>query len=150
MIIVLDSNILSFLTNTQSNSEEIIQCQEWFYKLQARSRSFYSSDICDYELRRKLLNIKSPSVQELDELRELIIFLPVSHSDLRKSAEIWSDLRAKGQSNRDSKNIDVDCILSAQCLNLKLDYPGQRVVLATTNVKDFEGLIDCALWQNIE
>lgn len=150
MMIFLDSNILSSLTNPASTSEHITQCKEWLYKLQARSRSFYSSDICDYELRRKLLQIKSPNIGKLDELRDQIMFLPVSHHDLSKAAEIWSDLRTKGQPNKDLKNIDVDCILVAQCMNLQLEYPGQRVVLATTNVKDFEGLIDCALWQNIE
>jgi len=152
MIIVLDSNILGFLTNQNSQSDMIRQCQEWLYKVLSRGHLVYSSDICDYELRRELLRINSQeSIQELDRLRAegLITFLTVDIHDLRMAADLWSNSRKAGKPNKDQKNIDVDCILSAQCRNLKKQFPGHRVVLATMNLKDFEEMIDCASWADI-
>lgn len=150
MIIILDTNILGYLTNPNSSSPEISQCQDWLYRMLSKGKSIYSSDICDYELRRELLRIDGiESVRELDELRGLITFCPIDIDDLRRAAELWSDSRNRGQPNKDQQNIDVDCILAAQCLNLRAEFPGRRVVLATTNIRDFAMVPDCELWQDI-
>ena len=133
MILILDSNILALLVTNideklsedQKLTTEIYQCTEWFYRLLSKGVYIIASDICDYELRRELIRIKSKSIQELDELRDLIEFQEVTFALLEKAAELWAEARAMSQSNKIKENIDVDCILAAQWCLLKEQYPGR-------------------------
>ena len=133
MILILDSNILALLVTNiyeklsedQKLTTEIYQCTEWFYRLLSKGVYIIASDICDYELRRELIRIKSKSIQELDELRDLIEFQEVTFALLQKATEIWAEARAMSQSNKIKENIDVDCILAAQWCLLKEQYPGR-------------------------
>lgn len=157
MIVILDSNILALLaTNLDENlsedkklATEIYQCTKWFYSLLSKGVYIIASDICDYELRRELIRIKSKSIQELDELRDLIEFQEVTFALLEKAAELWAEARAMSQSNKIKDNIDVDCILAAQWYLLKEQYPGRKVIIATKNIKDFQRVTDCDIWENI-
>ncbi|WP_287736172.1 hypothetical protein [Microcystis sp. M113S1] len=157
VIVILDSNILSlFVTpigedwpEDQKLFTEVYQCTEWFYRLLARGACLTSSDLCDYEVRRELIRIKSKSVQELDKLRNVIEFQKVSFILLQKAADLWAELRAIGQPNKVKENIDIDCILSAQWSLLKEKYPNRQVIIATKNIKDFQNVNHCPLWQDI-
>ena len=157
MIVILDSNIITLLVTTlddklsedQKLATEIYQCTEWFYSLLSKGVYIIASDICDYELRRELIRIKSKSIQELDQLRDLIEFQKVTFAVLEKAAELWAETRAMSQSNKIKENIDVDCILAAQWCLLKDQYPGRQVIIATKNIKDFQRVTDCDIWQNI-
>ena len=157
MIVILDSNILALLaTNLDENlsedqklATEIYRCTEWFERLLSKGVYIIASDICDYELRRELIRIKSKSIQELEKLRELIEFQEVTFAVLEKAAELWAEARAMSQSNKIKENIDVDCILTAQWCLLKEQYPGRQVIIATKNIKDFQRVTDCDIWQNI-
>ena len=102
-----------------------------------------ASDICDYEVRREFIRIKSKSVQELDNLRDLIEFKPVTFVVLEKAAELWAEARYLSQSNKIKENIDVDCIVAAQWCVLKEQFPGRQVIIATKNIKDFQRVTDC-------
>ena len=51
------------------------------------------------------------------------------------------------QSNKIKENIDVDCILAAQWCLLKEQFPGHEVIIATKNIKDFQPVTDCDIWQ---
>ena len=53
------------------------------------------------------------------------------------------------QSNKIKNNIDVDCIVAAQWCLLKEQFPGREVIIATKNIKDFQPVTDCDIWQNI-
>ncbi len=88
-------------------------------------------------------------MQELDKLRNVIEFQKVSFILLEKAADLWAELRATGQPNKVKENIDIDCILSAQWSLLKEKYPSRRVIIASKNIKDFQNITDCALWQDI-
>ena len=68
---------------------------------------------------------------------------------LEKAAELWAEARYLSQSNKIKENIDVDCILAVQRCLLKEQSPGREVIIATKNIKDFERVTDCELWQNI-
>ena len=82
MILILDSNIIALpianidekLSEDEKLTKEIHQCTKWFERLLSKGVYIIASDICDYELRRELIRIKSKSIQELDQLRELIEF----------------------------------------------------------------------------
>ncbi|MEG4320060.1 MULTISPECIES: hypothetical protein [unclassified Microcoleus] len=157
MIVILDSNILALLvvpiddklSEDEKLGKEIYQCTEWFYRLLSKGAYVTSSDLCDYEIRRELIRIKSKSVQELDKLRDLIEFRKVTFAVLEKAAELWAEARTMSQSNKVKDNIDVDCILAAHWFLLKEEYPARQVIIATKNIKDFQGVTDCSIWQNI-
>lgn len=68
---------------------------------------------------------------------------------LEKAAELWAEARYLSQSNKIKENIYVDCILAAQWCLLKEQYPGRKVIIATKNIKDFQRVTDCDVWQNI-
>ena len=125
------------------------QCREWLYRLLSKGAYVIASDICDYELRRELIRIKSKSVPKLDQLRDLIEFKPVTFAVLEKAAKLWAEARYLSQSNKIKENIDVDCILAAQWCLLTEQSPGREVIIATKNIKDFERVTDCEVWQNI-
>ena len=63
---------------------------------------------------------------------------------------LWARASNEGLTTRDDKNIDVDIIISAQYQILEEEYPGQRVVVATTNLKHLSRFCDAARWQDIK
>ena len=156
MIVFLDTNTLNFLCNP-NNLSEAIECEKWFYTYYSRGVTFYSSDICDYEIRRGLIasSIRAGKVSEglslLDDLRAdgYILFSPIANETLNIASALWARSSVNSQSNKDVKNIDVDIIISAQYQLLVEENPGQRVVVATTNIKDLSIYCEAANWQDI-
>jgi hypothetical protein len=156
LIVFLDTNTLNFLCNP-NNLNEAVECEKWFYTYYTRGVTFYSSDICDYEIRRGLIasSIRNKKISEglslLDDLRSdgYILFLPITNEVLNIASELWARSSTNSQSNKDIKNIDVDVIISAQYQLLVEDNPGQRVVVATTNIKDLSVYCEAANWQDI-
>lgn len=157
MIVILDSGVLDLLvtpideklSEDETKLTEIYQCTEWFFRLLSKGAYITVSDICDYEVRREFIRIKSKSVQELDHLRSLIEFQQVDYSVLKKAAEIWAEARLASQPNKVKENIDIDCIIAAQWYLLKEKYPGRKVIIATKNIKDFQRMTECSIWQDI-
>lgn len=157
MIVVLDSNILGMLSTPDESAsleregelKEVRHCTEWLYKLLAKGARVIIPDICDYEVRRELIRIGSSSVKELNSLRELLDCYEVTFEVLAEAAELWAESRKISQPNKLEENIDVDCIIAACCHVLERDNPGQAVILATKNIKDFQRTTNCAHWQDI-
>jgi hypothetical protein len=156
LIVFLDTNTLNFLCNP-NNLSEAVECEKWFYTYYTRGVTFYSSDICDYEIRRGLIasSIRNRKISEglslLDDLRSdgYILFSPIANEVLNIASELWARSSANSQSNKDIKNIDVDIIISAQYQLLVEGNPGQRVIVATTNIKDLSVYCEAANWQDI-
>jgi hypothetical protein len=65
MIVFLDSNILGLISNTNSSYDECLQCEKWFNTLLIRGVRFFTSDICDYEVRRGLISSLGASKPDL-------------------------------------------------------------------------------------
>jgi hypothetical protein len=78
-----------------------------------------------------------------------ILFSPIANEVLNIASELWARSSVNSQSNKDIKNIDVDLIISAQYQLLVEENPGQRVVVATTNIKDLSVYCEAANWQDI-
>jgi hypothetical protein len=156
LIVFLDTNTLNFLCNP-NNLSEAVECEKWFYTHYTRGVTFHSSDICDYEIRRGLIasSIRNKKISEglslLDDLRSdgYILFSPIANEVLNIASELWARSSANSQNNKDIKNIDVDIIISAQYQLLVEENPGQRVVVATTNIKDLSVYCEAANWQDI-
>jgi hypothetical protein len=85
MIVFIDSGILGKLCNPNS-SAEVDAIRDWLYSLLAKGIFVVSSDICDYEVRRSLIleSLRQPninSIQDLNDLQDLITFLPLTNNE---------------------------------------------------------------------
>jgi predicted nucleic acid-binding protein len=163
MIVFIDSNTLGSICNPHTNwadkkyNPDAENCQRWFANLLRRSIRFVTSDICDYEIRRGLVSsVKSgkdaPGLELLNFLKtnEDLEFLPVTSDVLELAANLWAEASSLGRQTSDPKNIDVDMIISAHYQMLCDDYPGQRVIVATTNLKHLSIFCEAANWQDIK
>lgn len=155
MIVFLDTNIVSLLCNPNQR-EEAQKCETWFLDRCCKGVTFFTSDICDYEIRRGLeLNLlsgrTSGGLPRLDRLRKdrLLDFLPVTPVVLDRAAKLWAESQFKAKNNKEAKNIDADIIITAQVKILEEENLGRRVVIATTNVKDFSAYCEADNWRNI-
>jgi tRNA uridine 5-carbamoylmethylation protein Kti12 len=101
-----------------------------------------SSDSCDYEVRKSLLleSVKKNSFNSLDNLDTEVML---------ESSQIWVETRKIGQQTADNYNIDVDIIILAHWQLLKKQYPSRYLVIATTNVKHFQGFAEALNWQDV-
>ncbi|MBY5283840.1 type II toxin-antitoxin system VapC family toxin (plasmid) [Aphanizomenon flos-aquae CCAP 1446/1C] len=104
-------------------------------------------EIADYEVRRELLRAnKLKGIARLDELTQLVEYLPITTNSMRQAALLWAQARQKGQPTAGDKTIDGDIILVAQAINLNVS----DVVIATTNVGHLSRFVNADLWQNIQ
>lgn len=156
MIVILDTSVLGLITNRNTASNEVNNSQRWLSLLLARSAYIVTSDLCDYEHRRGLILASmtggdSSGIKKLNQLRQdkTIDFLPVTSEVLLVAAEKWATAQTSNLPTTDKKRIDVDIILSAQWQLLNEQFPGRRVVIATTNIRHFSRFTDCQNWQNI-
>ncbi|MEM9274878.1 MAG: type II toxin-antitoxin system VapC family toxin [Cyanobacteria bacterium P01_F01_bin.143] len=150
MIVLIDSGVLFTLIST-SKVKEVTDCQDWFYYLLSRSALVVTSAICNYEVKRELIRRKKvPELDNLNQLKTLIDFLPVDDSTLELAAELWAEARNKGLPTADDLSLDADVIICAQYQLLAEKYPGRYVVIATTNVKHLSRFTEAKKWQEIE
>jgi hypothetical protein len=165
MIVFLDTNVLGLLAKqTKSfddSSDESYQVEQWFYGLLSRGVRVVTSTLCDYEFRRGLLEPSdkanelaalAPGLIALDSLADtgMLEFISVSREDAILAAQMWIDAQAEGRPTSDKQNIDVDVIISAQCLILQKENPGRKVIMATTNIKHISRYCEAANWRDIK
>lgn len=68
------------------------------------------------------------SIDNLDELREIISFIPVTSTLLKKAAYIWASARSQGIPTADEKSLDVDIIICTHWQIIKEEFPGRYTV----------------------
>lgn len=157
MIILLDSNILGLVCNDNDSFDEAKQCQDWFYASFARGARLITSDLCNYEVLRGLISSEigsgkvAPGIKALASLQTdgFLEFLPVATAAFDLAANLWARASNDGRTTKDDKNIDVDIIISAQYQILKAEFPGQQVIVATTNLKHLSLFCDAAYWRDV-
>ncbi len=150
MIVILDSGVLHTLVST-SKVKEVTDCQDWFYYLLSRSALVVTSPICNYEVKRELIRRnKVQEINNLNQLKALIDFLPVDEPTLELAAELWAEARNQGLPTADDLSLDADVIICPQCKLLAEEYPGRYVVIATTNVKHLSRFTEAKEWQEIK
>jgi predicted nucleic acid-binding protein len=153
MIVFIDTGILGVISSPRKIGE-VGECQEWFYRLLARGVYVISSDICDYEVRRSLFlnSIETATNQgliNLDNLANLIDFLPITKPIIRHAAQLWAISRRQGMPTANEKNIDADVIIAAQCKIFQQENLGQNSAVATTNIKHLSRFLQAQKWQDI-
>ena len=154
MIVFIDSGVLGILANP-NRIGEISDTQEWLYRLLSQGVYVCSSEICDFEVRRSLIleSQKKPylnSIKNLDQLREIISFLPVTSELLKKASVLWASARSQGIPTADNKSLDIDIIICSHWQMLKEEFPGRYIVIATTNVKHLSRFTEANSWRNIQ
>lgn len=158
MIVFIDTNILGLISNENTSFDEAQQCKKWFSILLIRSVRVVTSDLCNYEEMRGLLSSSilkkevAPGIKSLESLKAdgFLEFLPVSTEALDLAAKLWARASTSGQTTRDEKDIDIDIIISAQYQLLKDEFPGQQVIVATTNLKHLSIFCEAAHWRDIK
>lgn len=135
MIVFIDTGILGLLANPNKKGEAA-DCEQWLLGLLSKGVSVLTSDICDYEVRRNLIleSFRKPninSVTSLNELKDLITFLPISNKVMIKAASLWAEARIQGVPTADDKSLDADIIICAQYKLLEQEYPGRYIVIET-------------------
>ena len=154
MIVFLDSGVLGKLCNPNKKGE-VAECEDWLFRLLSKGVHVVTSDICDYEVRRSLIleSKKKPninSIESLDELKNIVTFLPLTSQVMLGAAELWAQARNQGIPTADKKSLDVDVIICAQWQLLTEEYPGRYIAIATTNVKHLSYFTEAKLWLNIK
>jgi predicted nucleic acid-binding protein len=127
-------------------SPESEACAQWLQTHITSGSRTIIPEIADYEVRRELLRAnKTKGISRLDDLANLIEYLPITTAAMRQAAQLWSQARQQGQPTAGDKTIDGDMVLVAQAITL-----GESdVVIATTNVGHLSRFIAAELWQNI-
>ena len=154
MIVFLDSGVLGLLTHPNKKGQPLL-CENWLYSLLVKGVRVVSSDICDYEVRRSLLlettkKMNYNSVNNLNELREMIDFLKLETEVMFSASQVWLEARQKGRKTADDSRLDVDTIIIAHWRLLREEYPGRYIVIATTNVKHLSEFTEALKWENIK
>jgi predicted nucleic acid-binding protein len=146
-IVLLDTGILGMVTNPKANIQ-CEECKQWLNSLSSRNYLVALPEITDYELRRELIRAnKLRGIRQLDELKELIIYLPITTQVMLKAAELWAKVRIEGYPTAHSEAIDGDVILAAQAMLIELE--GHSTTIATTNVNHLSRFTTAKSWQDI-
>jgi predicted nucleic acid-binding protein len=92
-LILLDTGPLGMITHTKGNAQ-CQACKEWFNTISDR---VMLPEIADYELRRELLRAgKIRGLRQLDQLKTIIPYLPLTTDTMLKAAELWAQARNQG------------------------------------------------------
>jgi hypothetical protein len=153
MIILIDSGILGQLCRPNLE-RDTLALKGWFDRMLIRT-NVVSSKICDYEIRRGLLlaqkqGLVADGLPILDDLHQLIDFLAVEDLILDLAADIWATARASGQPTAGNLNLDADMIICATWQYLASRYPGQEVVIVTTNIRHLSRFANALVWQDLK
>lgn len=144
-VIVLDTGPLGLVTNPKLSTESVA-CAQWLQAHITVGSRVLIPEIADYEVRRELLRAsKTKGVTRLDDLANVLEYLPITTTAMRQAAQAWAQARQQGQPTAGDKTIDGDMILIAQAMSLAIP----DVVIATTNVGHLSRFMAAELWQNI-
>jgi predicted nucleic acid-binding protein len=144
-VVLLDAGPIGLLTNPK-HSPENDACARWLQSLSNANVRILVPEITDYEVRRELLRAhKIRGLRRLDELIDLVEYLPLTTPAMRQAAELWAQARQQGQPTAGDNTIDVDMILVAQAMVLNV----ADAVIATTNVGHLSRFFPAATWPDI-
>jgi predicted nucleic acid-binding protein len=145
LVVLLDAGLIGLVTNPK-RSPEGLACALWLQTLVTSEVRVIVPEIADYEVRRELLRAdKVKGVRRLDELTNLLEYLPITTAAMRQAALFWAEARQRGQSTAGDKTIDADVILAAQAMTLGVS----NGVIATTNVGHLSRFTQADVWRNI-
>lgn len=129
-VALLDSGPLGDICNPNLR----VNIKSWIDFIKEKKIALRVAEIIEYELRRNfILENLTKSERNLYKYRQTQRIVPITSSMMLEAAAIWAELRARGLSTANEKSIDIDVILAAQALSLKVNF--ERVIIVTTNPK---------------
>jgi len=138
--IVLDTGPLGKIAHPRPNQE----IAGWLKRVVASGAVVIIPEIADYELRRNLLlEGMASSLKRLDELKDLLLYMPLTTQAMMKAAEFWAEARKQGKPRGAPDALDGDAILAAQAHEA-------GGVIATENVGHFSWFVQAKHWREIE
>ena len=144
-VVLLDAGPIGMATNPRPSPKNLA-CTEWLSRLVDQGVRVVIPEIADYEVRRELLRVnKVKGLIQLDQLCELLEYLPITTAAMRQAAQFWAVARQHGQPTAGDKTLDADVILAGQVVTL--DDPD--VVVATTNVGHLSRFVTARIWEDI-
>lgn len=144
-VIVLDTGPLGLITNPKLSAKGIA-CAQWLQAQIVSGSRVLIPEIADYEIRRELLRAnKAKGLARLDQLAQVLEYLPITTIAMRQAAQLWAQARQQGQPTAGDKTIDGDMILVAQAITLGVS----DVIIATTNVGHLSRFTQAEQWTMI-
>ncbi|MEO8956108.1 MAG: nucleic acid-binding protein [Ktedonobacteraceae bacterium] len=146
-VILLDTGLLGLITHPQA-SEEARQCAQWLVSLSLKGFDIKIPEITDYEIRRELLRMnKVKSIKHLNDLKNVLGYVPLTTQTMLVAAEFWAEARKQGKPTADDKALDGDVILAAQAS--VIESAGSTAIVATTNVGHLSRFVNAKTWRDI-
>src|SRR4051794_2822621 len=146
-LVLLDTGVLGMFSNPRGKPRND-QCRQWARDLLLAGARVFVPEICDYEVRRKLIHIGSTSgLIRLDRLKIGFDYAPITTDVMQMAAELWAQARRRGTSPAPPDALDGDVILAA--LALLSAGPGDVLTVATDNVGDLAQFVDAQPWDQI-
>lgn len=137
--IVLDSGPLGEVAHPRAEKA----AAEWFIAMLKSDCVVFLPEIADYEVRRELLRAgKTLSVERLDQIKQLLDYLPIDTPTMLKAAKLWAEARQRNKPTADKHALDGDAILAAQA---KL----AGAVVATDNVGHLDQFVETRRWRDM-
>jgi predicted nucleic acid-binding protein len=136
---MLDTSPLGRIAHPQPNPQTIA----WLHGLLDSGHAVLIPEIADYELRRNfLLEGLTASIRRLDQLRDILLYVPLSTAVMRQAAEFWAVARRQGRSTTSPEALDGDVILPAQAR-------AAGALVATENVAHLSLFVEARDWRDI-
>lgn len=137
--IILDSGPLGKIAHPRPNRD----IARWFEQILESDNVVFLPEIADYEVRRNLLlEGLTKSVTRLDQLKQVLAYLPLTTQVMLEAAELWANARKRGHLTADPKELDGDVILAAQALQV-------GAIVATENVGHLSIFVETKNWRDI-
>ncbi len=146
-LVFLDTGTLGMVANPRGTLRAV-QCQQWTRSLLAAGVRVFVPEICDYELRRKLIHAGSTSsLARLDRLKIGFDYAPITTDVMLRAAELWAAARRAGLPTAPPDAPDGDVILAAQVISST--GVGDIATVATDNVGHLTRFVDAQPWEKI-
>lgn len=137
--VMLDTVPLGRIAHPRPNPE----ISEWLTRLLGSDVTVIIPEISDYEVRRNLLlSGLTKSVKRLDQLKDSMVYQPITTEIMLIAAELWASARKRGRPTADPKELDGDVILAAQALQTD-------AVIATENIGHLSLFTEAKHWSDI-
>lgn len=149
MIVVLDAEPVGILANSKRPSH-MSACRRWVYGLLNLGVSVWLSEVSDFAVRRELIRRNSSQgLFLLDQFATIVEYIEITTPAMRRAAALWAEARNRGIPTADNRTLDADVILAAQAQLLR-EATGDRVVVATSNIRHLAQFVDARPWQEID
>jgi predicted nucleic acid-binding protein len=146
-LVMLDSKPLGMICNPGKNADSL-RCHQWVRNLWGAGVRVWIPEICDYEVRRKLIHRNSvSSLARLDRLKVGYDYAPITTDVMQLAADLWAQARRRGTSTAPPDRLDADVILAATAILAA--GPGDVVTVATGNVGHLGQFVDARPWESI-